>query len=322
MLLKLLILTVLTAVSANAQIQGDRWENGIGHSAWQIALGDADKARLLNLWNEIGDDLQHHPHALAGTYVKGGYSAGYFLRWTLNKGFVVIPYFDQNLIGDFGFGTVTVDHDGEVIFETTRQLVGGRGLDRMPKRWVPIGKYLVPVDSIKEFGLFQAGLGIYNEFNGRCCEFSPAFLAHRIDQEHVPFDYPVTAKYLRFIKKPVDARIVWLGKLKKVKKWGFQGKLYGESLEDVVLVPVRIDAGLANGVRSNMLLRIVGEPDFYQYLHITKVKLKTATGFVVRDTTDGVETYHDSETDTRKPLPPVQIGTRVTTSLIKEDGRF
>jgi hypothetical protein len=319
---KLILLILVFSLSTYGQEKNDVWDNGIGHSSWEIALSDEDKGKLLKLWNEIGEDVQNDSHALAGTYVKGGYSAGYFLRWTLNKGFVVIPYFDQNLIGDFGYGTVTVDQNGEVVFEATRQLVGGRGLERMPKRWVPIGQYLVPVESVREFGLFLAGLGIYNEFNGRCCEFYPIFLAQRIDQKHVPFDYPVSARYSRFIRKPINARIVWLGKSKKVKDWSFQGKLYGESLGEVVLVPLRIDAGSAEGVRSNMLLRIVGEPEFYQYVQITKVEGKTASGFVVRDTTDGFEIYHDSKTDTKKPLPPVQIGMRVTTSLANEGGRF
>ena len=160
--LPIIVLMLFSAVAANGQtadVGSSGWNNGIGHSAWELALDPQDRKLLLELWNSIGKDLQNNSSKLAGTYVKGGHSWGYFLRWSPNKGFIVIPYFDQNLITDFGYGKVSIADDSDVIFTSERQLKGGRGLGRMPERWTAILGYLVPVERLAAFGQFGAGLG-------------------------------------------------------------------------------------------------------------------------------------------------------------------
>ena len=85
-------------------------------------------------------------------------------------------------------------------------------------------------------------------------------------------------------------------------------------MERAVLIPVRIGAGRADGVKPNMLFRLVGEPDYSQYLQVTRVGRKTASGYVVRDvSSDWQETYRDHETDQDRPLPPDRVGAKVTT---------
>src|SRR5687768_15033715 len=100
------LLTIVTALSV-AQLAAQSgapgngeltWRNGIGHSSWDLALEPADRKRMLSLWDSIGEDLKTEKNELAGTFLKGGYNSGYFLRWSVAKGFVVVPYFDQNLI--------------------------------------------------------------------------------------------------------------------------------------------------------------------------------------------------------------------------------
>ena len=66
---------------------------------------------MISLWNAIGEDLKTETNPLAGTYAKGGYNSGYFLRWSVRKGFVVIPYLDQDLIDDFGYVEAKVIND-------------------------------------------------------------------------------------------------------------------------------------------------------------------------------------------------------------------
>src|SRR5262245_5455873 len=157
------VVLLLSATVVAAQTAGnpsDTWNNGIGHSAWQFGLDPHEQKLLLELWDSIGKDLEANTQKLPGTYVKGGYSHGYFLRWSPNR-FIVIPYFDQNLITDFGYGKTTIADESEVIFTSQRQLKGGRGLNRLPERWTAILGYLVPVEKLTEFGQFRAGLGQY-----------------------------------------------------------------------------------------------------------------------------------------------------------------
>lgn len=291
------------------------WNDGIGHSSWEIGLAKEEKEKMLQLWDAIGEDLKTERNELAGTYFKGGYEAGYFFRWSINKGYVLIPYFDEDLITDFSYGKVTFVDNSEVIFTPERELKGGRSVGKMPRIWTAIGHYFVPVEMLEDFGDYMAGFREFNEFNGQCCAFAPNFLAHRIDRLEKRLDYPVPPRYERFIKSPVKAEITFVGRKKTVANWGYQGKLYGQWIERAVLIPVRISAGRAQGVKPNMLLRLIGEPDFYQYLQIMRVQRRTALAYVVRDlSSEGKETYRDLDTGQEKPLPPIRIGMKVTTS--------
>ncbi|HEX8455808.1 MAG TPA: hypothetical protein VF656_00660 [Pyrinomonadaceae bacterium] len=304
--------------SKSQELENHRWDNGIGHSSWDMALAKEEREKLLQLWDSIGEDLKTERNELAGTYVKGGYDAGYFFRWSVNKGYVLIPYFDQNLITDFSYGKVDFVGHSEVNFTPERDLNGGRSIGKMPRKWTAISGYFVPVEMLKDVGDYMAGFGEYNEFNGQCCEFRPNFLARRIDRPDVKFDYPVSPAYAKFIKQPVEAEITFVGRKKTVKDWGYQGELYGQWMERAVLIPVKISAGRAHGVKPNMLFRLIGEPNFYQYLHVMRVYRRTASGYIVRDISgNGKETYTDYETNREKPLPPIKVGTKVTTSPVR-----
>lgn len=292
------------------------WVNGIEPSAWSMGLKHNDCVRLIQLWDAIGEDLKLEKNSLAGTYVKGGYNSGYLLRWSIKMGFIVIPYFDQNLITDYGYGTVTFVDDSKIIFTPAKQLSGGRGLDRMPQEWTAIWSYLVPVEELKNFGRFHAGLGIDNEFNGSCCEFAPIFLAQKPDAAEKSVSYPVPDKYKHFIQSPITGEIVFVGKTRLAKDRVYQGKLFVDSIEKAMLIPVRISAGNRQGVRRKMLFRLVGEPE-PQYLQVTRVEKSTAWGYVVRDMSGGKETYGGWQSQ-KKSTSTIRVGTRVTTSPIRD----
>ena len=314
----LLAFTFLPLQATKSQnVEYRMWSNGIGHSSWSLALEKEQAVKALELWDSIGEDLKTERIELAGTYVKGGYYAGYFFRWSINKGYVLIPYFDQNLITDFSYGKVTFVDSSEVIFTPERDLKGERSFARMPRKWTAVGKYFVPVEMLEQFGDYMAGFGMYNEFNGQCCNFAPEFLAGRIDRQEKEFNYPVPPKYARFIKNPIKTEITSVGRKKTVRNWGYDGKLYSQWMERAVLIPVQINAGREHGVKRNMLFRLIGEPDFVQYLQIMKVHQKTASGYIVRNISfGGKETYTDFETEQEKPLPPIKAGTKVTTSPV------
>lgn len=221
--LKLLTASLLLFPFQTVKSQ-EAWDNGIGHSSWAVGLEPQERGKMLQLWDSIGEDLKTERNELAGTYVKGGYDAGYFFRWSIRKGYVLVPYFDQNLITDFSFGSVTFVNTSEVIFTPERDLRGGRSVEKMPRKWTAIGSYFVPVEMLKDFGDFMAGSREFNEFNGQCCEFSPNFLARRIDRREGRFDYPSPPKYARFIRQPIEAEITFVGRKKTVNDWGYDGE--------------------------------------------------------------------------------------------------
>ena len=292
----------------------ERWDNGIGHRSWDLAMEAKDRKQMLSIWDTIEDDLTTEKDSLAGTYVKGGYSAGYFLRWSIRKGFVLVPYFDQNLITDFSYGKVTLLDSSRISLIPEKELRGGRGINKTPLEWGAIGDYLVPLASLEDFGNYQAGLGVFNEFNGHCCDFIPDFLCQKVNSKGSRSLYPVPPRFAHFIKHPIEGRITAVGKKRRVRNWGYQGKLYEQWMEKAILIPVRVDLGADPRVKRNMLFRLLGEPDSGQYLQIIRVGSKTSMGYVVRDVSyNGKETYRDSPDGPEKPLPRIKAGTRVTT---------
>jgi hypothetical protein len=293
-----------------------KWINNIGRSTWDIGLVEDEANKMISIWNEIGEDLKKNENDLAGTYFKGGYSSGYFLRWSPNKGFILIPYFDQNLISQFSYGKVNFVDNSEINFIPEKDLNGGRGIAKTPLKWTAFENRFIPVEMLGEYGEFLAGLKQYNEFNGNCCEFAPIFLAGRIDRKDKQLSYPIPSKYKQFIKKPIVSKISFVGIKKIVKNWNFQGELYGEWMEKAALIPVKISVGQKHGVQPNMLFRLIGEPRG-QYLQIIKVNQLSSEGYVVRDLSFGnKETYSDFETDQEKPYPAIRVGIKVTTSPI------
>lgn len=312
-LLILVLLTRVTPVSLGApqQNQADRfWHNGIGHSMWELAFDEPDRRLVLQLWESIGDELKTERNPLAGTYVKGGYQSGYFLRWSTRR-FVVIPYFDQNLITDFGYGKVDFVDAAKITFTPERDLKGGRGLAKIPGEWAAVWNYLVPVGQLKQFGEFHAGLGEYNEFNGHCCEFVPEFLCKKLDGAGA--NYPAPDKYGHLLQPPIEGPVIRVGKKRKVRNWGYRGKLYSHWMERAVLIPVTVDLKGDRRVRRNMLFSIPGEGETAQYLQIIRVGPRHSVAYVVREVFEGRETYRDSADGPDKPMPPIVIGTRVTT---------
>jgi hypothetical protein len=317
-----LILSVLLTQTTNSQEESPpEWSPKLNKfhnykSSFVVGLSSLEDMRKMEtLWNEIGEDLKIEQNDFAGTYVNLGYESGYFLRWTLNKGFILIPYFDQNYIQDFSYGKVTFVDSSEIIFTPERELSFGRPFKKLPRKWTVIGSGFNPVEMLKDLGLYRAGLGMYNDFNGECCIFAPEFVNRKVEEKLTP--NPIPDKYKHFFINPISGQITFVGKKRIVKKWGYDGQLYSQSLGKTALVPVKVNVGRKHHVKKNMLFRLIDglEYDKIQYLQIMKVGKTSSEGFVVREFSyEGKEVYHDYTDDKDKPFPPVKVGTKISTS--------
>lgn len=308
---------ILISSSVCAQTEPSQgWDNGIGHKNWVLALNPEDNKKLRELWNEIGEDIKTEDSDSAGTYVKSGYSSGYFLRWSRKKGYIFIPYFDQNLIPEFSYGGVSLSKRNEVVFSPVQDLKSDYGtFKKMPTRWIHIWEYFLPVSEIQEFGKYHAGLGKYNEFNDTyCCEWRPRFLATRNLNNVEVEAFPVPEQYKKYIIRPIKGKIIFVGKKIIVGEQTSSRKLKNLVLISGVLTPVRINIGKNDRVKLGMLFRIMSEPNLFQNLRVTKVNLKTSDGYVIRDLHDGKEQYQDIGTEIYKAYPPIKIGNRITSS--------
>ena len=92
-------------------------------------------------------------------------------------------------------------------------------------------------------------------------------------------------------------------------------------MEKAVLTPVRIDVGRVQGVKRNMLFRIIGDPVMAgRYVQIMKVDPRTSRGFALYEASENgkEDTYRDDETDQEKPMPAIRVGARLTTRPLFE----
>lgn len=279
---------------------------------------DADALKIR--WRAAEEELKTNEHRGAGTYVQRGAMRSGFLRWSPGAGFVYFYVYEDFAVIALSYGKVRVT-PAEVVFEVERELRPDRqdAPRPLPRRWVAArwktGDFFVPVERLRDFGNYVAGLGVYNDFNGPCCEFAP-FFSKRAPAPAAEASRPVVPKeYERFIRRPIEAVIKSFGRARPAKGYGLEGEFYSSSLGDVTLIPVRIGAGRRHGVKRNLLFRILGAPEG-QYLKVTRVGPHTSDGVVIREMRAEGEgpCYEIRDTLTWVACPPVTVGTRVTTS--------
>ena len=319
------VLLMALAAVAEAQTEqgGERWESGVSNSSW--SLPEAPKEELDALksrWKAIEDELKTTTNEFAGTYRDGGDMRGNVLRWAPQSGFVYAYVYEWLDVIDFSYGKVTVTPT-EIIFTVEReQRTENFNNQRRttPLRWVAarwkLNNYLIRADEMTNFGNYVAGFGAYNDFNGPCCDFIPFLVSDAKADPRLKDERAVVPKeYEFFLKQPIEAKILHVGHRRIVKDYGSEGELYGHLHLRASLTTVRINAGQHQGVKRNMLFRLVNVPrDSAQYLKITRVGAAFSEGVVVRDVDDdGKETYYDDAQQKRAFLPVV-AGTKVTTS--------
>jgi hypothetical protein len=175
-LFKIVLVCIFSALllqTANSQQETNRdWQPNITQFEkykinFYVVLSSEDRKKMETLWDEIGEKLKTEKNSLAGTYIESGYESGYLLRWSTEKGFVLIPYFDQSMIADFSYGKVEITKDSETILIPEQEMSGtGRRLIKTPRVWIPVknGEFLVYKQQIASFGDYYGGFGEFNGF--------------------------------------------------------------------------------------------------------------------------------------------------------------
>ncbi|MGH9880749.1 MAG: hypothetical protein ACRD6N_04880, partial [Pyrinomonadaceae bacterium] len=244
-------------------------------------------------------------------------------------GFAYVYHSEGLSIIDYSYGNVEITPTAIVFIPVREMKVTFRGEQlRVPLRWFPVcienRSYFVPDEEKEEFADYFGGFHPYNDFNGPCCDFSP-FFERQDDSKQIAASQSmlVASVYQPFMKQPIRGQIVSVGRKRFVKDYTLNGELYGSFFEKASLTPVVLNVGKRQGVKRNMLFRLIAVPG-YQYLKVTDVGHRGSRGVVVRHLDDdGKETYFESEQRYQEPIKKgfarVRVGMRVTTSPISDN---
>ena len=296
---------------------------GLNHfkSGFELALDRDDAKQMDGLWRKLGSGIKNKDYI--GTFGKVGYEGGYLLRISSDNEFILLPYFDEDLISDYSYGTITETDTGEFVLHPKKELRPSQfGLRQIPLDWVTVmgGRFVVPRDEIKLFGNYYGGFGAYNGFpRMMLCDGCGTF-AQRLDRNMVVDRDKTVApqKYLKYIRLPIDASIISVGRRFFATRINFAG-IYGRSS----VTKVRVNVGSASGVRAGLMFFLIGAGDnFYQVLKITRTYRTNSDAEIVRPIdSSGQEVYDgeynkETEESVKIPFPPIKVGLKITTSPI------
>lgn len=205
----------------------------------------------------------------------------------------------------------------------------GRVFQKTPFIWIPAqsGKSIFPKEDIKGYLDFYGGFGEYNGYprNMTCEGCSP--YARKVRSEistKIPENYRfiLPPKYIKSLRKPIEARITYLGK-PRIERGTRYVNLVGRE-DRASITPVMINAGRSKGVTKGLMF-LIGDETYehsYQVLKVTRVGLRSSEGIVLRSADKrGRELYPGSAWDKKantpfyKPFPPLKKGMRVSTSF-------
>lgn len=314
-----------------------RWVNGVTEPWWfSESVPKEDIAAAQRQWAVIGSETITASDSLwTGNYFIGGDTHGSYLRWSREKGFVLfhVNKCEARVMG-FSYGQVVFSPSLIQLLPektATDSTKHGHAKDStlrfLPIRWRQV-KYLVPETEITDFADYVAGLGRYNDPNFSLIEYAQFFSQY--DSETTGTDAPATAKknnsafvepivppgYERFIKKPIDAKITGIGK-------SYLRQNPENEWWDDRVTPVTISAGSADGLKTTMILRVVGSEGFgngEEFVKTTKVRLHSASGVIERPVRKRPCVKFDPADDCKDPdYQAVKLGSRVTTNPVRED---
>jgi hypothetical protein len=312
---------------SNVEAQLDeagRWENGITE-AWRYDTDVIKKDEIIaanSRWESVAaDDRDEAADEWTGDYYRGSRVHGTFLRWSPRSGFVMVGVDEcAATIMDLRYGNAASSQTLVQFFPEFHKNSrthghasrGSSQLGFVPVKWRGV-HYLIEESDMKAFGDWYSGLG-----NNSSTDFWMAglqFFAKSGDKESRTADEPpvVPAGYERFLKKPIDAQIIFAGKrvIRITKRETYTESLYRS------FTTVTINVGRVHGVKPGMSFHLLtsGHSDD---ITITSVSERSAIGSIERfleEQPNKPPTRWSDKQDS--DYIPIVIGSRVTTSLHK-----
>ena len=252
--------------------------------------------------------------------------SGSFLRWSPEKGYIYIQYFDNEHPCSFSYGKVSVK-GFEVTFipeyEKNEICPPPPYLHKSaPLKWISAlgGKYFIPADEAERFGNFYGGFGEFNKLYWDWYDSHP--FARRWGDKIEEENFILPKPYSKFIKKPINADITFVGqkiirKNNEESETQFQTALFNDYYSET---PVKINAGKNLGIIKDLEFIIASGESDSQTLKITKVGKTSSEGVVIRRINENMQEsylYYDKEKQDsfEKEFNPLKIGQKVTTSI-------
>lgn len=169
--------------------------------------------------------------------------------------------------------------------------------------------YLVEESSLTAFA--EKAAGIYIESKDASIADSQKWANHWVsgDLEKDLIGLPeFPASYKKFQRRPIEAKIVFVGKRTVENDKTIGNTTYSES----VFYEVKINAGQEQGVKEGMKFEI---PEIENELIITKVNAKTAVGLISRTLDENQNEECFGENYIRIPCPKIEKNLLVKTSI-------
>lgn len=228
------------------------------------------------------------------------------LVWNKDKGFFEFYFYHGLQKMDFGRMSVS-----EGVVERTSEKPS-HSSNPKSKQSVKLVKikvgerhFLVPETYIEGFCEEAVGL--------RSFDYNVSdYLAKQADHEKPVFGLPIVpAEYQKFVRQPINARIIKADERKLVQKKTGDGTVYNEEIRYYVT----LDAGKNKGVKPEMDFYI---PDLGEWLQIAKVSQNASVGVILR-TFDGnrqEECWKDRSSNINSiPCKEIKAGMKVFTKF-------
>ena len=334
----LLAICFAVCAASGVQAQIDKWgywQNGVSEAWWfspaQFTTQQADEA--IARWKNIEDENHGaSTNEWTGTYFSGSEVHGTYLRMSPRSGFVIahVDKCQAKVVG-LSFGTVEFLPSVVKLFPQFHSTNSNHGAahshTKTPKemRFVPVKfndvQLLIEEKEMASFGNYIAGLGTYNfsDFHySFYTEFLTRFGQEDTDQGDEAKDRPpvivVPAEYAHYLKQPIEATIISVGRVQVRKTYSYQNSdgTGATHTTPVKLTTVIVSAGTAQGLKRGMFLNVI-DPRQNERVRILRVGGTSSTGVIVRDLDEnGQEVPFDHETEER--YSKIVAGRKLTTS--------
>jgi hypothetical protein len=242
---------------------------------------EKQEAELLKAkWDEIG---RTDRASFEGDYIVPDPMSGYFLRWSKQKGYVFVRFFDAEHPCYFTFGDVTVTDSTVRFIEkgTSTTSVCPSSDDGAPAaEWVFAldGRFLIPRSRVGDFADYYGGFGVYNGNNREFENVIPFAIRPGSGPKAAP-TFVLPAAFSNFIKTPLTGRILSVGKTLRRKS-----KIFTLGTDFETVTPVTIDVGRKHGLRRKQEFVLLTEDDDYssETLIVEAMGRTRSKGVVIR----------------------------------------